>query len=247
VSQATLEDHRRIWAAKPVLARVYAVWFDALIGGLPRGARTLEVGAGPGFLAEYASRERPDLRWVATDIGLVPWNSVAADALRLPFRDAVFDAVVGLDVLHHLARPRSFFGEAARVLRPDGRLLLVEPWVSPFSYPIYRWLHQEGCRPGRDPWQPFARADGGKEAFEGDASVLRGVLGAAGEAEWTALGFDAPAVRRLTAFAYLLSLGFRRASLLPLSLAPGALAVDRWTQALARVFALRAWVSWRRR
>src|SRR5687767_10903638 len=143
MSAATLRQHREIWASKPSLRAIYAVWFAELVGDLPRGARVLEVGAGPGFLAEYVARQRPDLAWVATDIGPVPWNRVAADALRLPFRDAAFDAVTGLDVLHHLARPRSFFEEAARVLRPGGGLRLIEPWVTPFSYPIYRWLHHE--------------------------------------------------------------------------------------------------------
>src|SRR5262245_19913865 len=112
MSEATLDEHRRIWAGKPVLAHVYGVWLGALIDGLPPGSRVLEVGAGPGFLGEYASRQRPDLRWISSDIGVVPWNHVAADALRLPFRTGSVDAVVGLDVLHHLARPRSFFGEA---------------------------------------------------------------------------------------------------------------------------------------
>jgi SAM-dependent methyltransferase len=246
MSRAILEEHRRIWAGKPVLAPVYAVWFEALLEPLPQGARTLEVGAGPGFLAEYAARRRPDLRWISSDLGAVPWNHLAADALRLPFRSEAFDAVVGVDVLHHLARPRSFFEEAARALRPGGRLALVEPWVSPFSYPIYRWLHQEGCRPGLDPWDPFPSA-GGKEAFEGDAAVLRQVLRAAGASDWAALGLDAPAVRLLNTFAYLLTLGFRRGSLLPPSLAAGALAVDRWTAPLGPLLAMRASVGWRRR
>ena len=187
------------------------------------------------------------MRWVSSDLGAVPWNDLAADASRLPFREGAFDAVVGLDVLHHLAAPRSFFAEAARVLRPGGRLVLVEPWVSPFSYPIYRWLHQEGCRACPDPWEPFPGQEAAKDAFDGNAAVLGGIVHATGEAEWAGLGLTAPEVRRLNAFAYLLSLGFRRASLLPRPLAGGFLALDRWTGALAPVFALRARVAWRRR
>jgi SAM-dependent methyltransferase len=247
MSASTLEEHRRIWAAKPVLDAIYTPWFRALVEGLPGGARVLEVGAGPGFLAEYVARARPDLRWISSDLGLVPWNALAADALRLPFRAEAFDAVVGLDVLHHLAQPRSFFAEAARALRGGGRLALIEPWVSPFSYPIYRWFHQEGCRPELDPWEPFPQGPGSKDAFQGDASVLRGILRSAGEGEWASLGFEPPEVRRFNSFAYLLSLGFRRASLLPRPLAAGVLAVDRWTGPLAPVLALRARASWRRR
>jgi SAM-dependent methyltransferase len=246
MSRTILEEHRRIWAHKPVLAPVYGVWFDALLESVPKAALALEVGAGPGFLSEHVARRRPDLRWISSDIGAVPWNHLAADALRLPFGAAAFEAVIGIDVLHHLARPRSFFEEGARVLRPGGRLLLVEPWVSPFSHPIYRWLHQEGCRPGLDPWDPFPRA-GGKDAFEGDAAVLRQVLRATGADAWAALGFEAPQVRLLNTFAYLLSLGFRPRSLLPRSLAAGALAFDRWTAPLARLLAMRASVVWRRR
>ena len=74
-------------AGKPVLARVYEPWFDALLDAAPRGARVLEVGAGPGFL-EAARRRRPDLRWIASDLLPAPWNDVAADAGRLPFSGA---------------------------------------------------------------------------------------------------------------------------------------------------------------
>jgi SAM-dependent methyltransferase len=247
MSEGKLDEHRGLWARKPVLARVYAVWFDALLEGLPPSARVLEVGAGPGFFAEHAARRRPDLRWISSDLGVVPWNSLVADAQRLPFRAGVFDAVLGLDVIHHFSRPRLFLEEASRVLAPGGRLALIEPWVSPFSYPIYRWLHPEGCRLDLDPWAPFPDSAAGKDAFEGDASVLWGILRSMRGGDWSALGFSPPQRDRLNAFAYLLSLGFREGSLLPLGLTRAAVAFDRWTALLAPFFALRAQVDWRRR
>ena len=83
------------------------------------------------------------------------------------------DSVLGIDVIHHLARPAAFFSEAARVLGPGGRLAVVEPWVTPFSFPIYRWLHQEGCRLDLDPWDPFGLGTlTSKEAFQGDGAVV---------------------------------------------------------------------------
>jgi ubiquinone/menaquinone biosynthesis C-methylase UbiE len=51
---------------------------------------------------------------------------VAASADALPFREAAFDTVVSASSLHYWARPEAALGEARRVLRPGGRLLLVD-------------------------------------------------------------------------------------------------------------------------
>jgi SAM-dependent methyltransferase len=244
VSLDRLHEHRRLWQSKPVLARVYAPWFDALLAAAPRGSRVLEVGAGPGFLPEEARARRPDLRWIASDLHPAPWNDLAADASRLPLAAASVDAVMGLDVLHHLATPLDFFREAARVLRVRGRLALVEPWITPFAWVVYRFFHQEDCRLSVDPWAPFpARA---KDSFDGDAAVpwkmVRVTLGA----RWREIGFSPPSVVRLNAFAYLLTLGFRPGSLLPAPLAAPMMAFDRAARPLAPVGALRAVLTWER-
>ena len=61
---------------------------------------------------------------------------------------------------------------------------------------------------------------------------------------WNALGLRPPRVVRLNAFAYLLSLGFRPASLLPARVAPALVAADRATRPLAPFSALRALLTW---
>lgn len=244
MSRARLEEHRRLWVEKPLLARVYAPWFERLLREAPLGARVVEVGAGPGTLAAYARERRPDLRWVATDLEPVPWNDVAADAGRLPVTSGVAQAVLGLDILHHLPDPAAFFSEAARVLGRGGRLALVEPWISPLSWPIYRFVHEEDCRLSVDPWRPFP-AD--KASFDGDAAVPWRIVRDARADDWKRFGLGTPRVTRLNAFAYLLSLGFQRASLLPLALAGAIERLDRWSGALAPVAALRAFVAWDKR
>jgi SAM-dependent methyltransferase len=246
MSETRLVEHRRLWARKPVLARIYDVWFEALLRQVPNGASVVEVGAGPGFLSEEARRRRSDLRWLATDVTTTDWNDVVADAHRLPLRDASVDAVLGLDVLHHLAHPGQFLSESARVLRPDGRLALIEPWVTPLSYPIYRWLHQEGCTLGIDPWQPFAGQGAGKDAFDGNAAVPWKIHRAVSPEGWGRFGLERPTLRLMNGFAYLLSLGFREASLLPASSAGFFLGLDRWTEPLAPIFGLRALLVWQR-
>lgn len=226
MSLSLLEEHRRVFAAKPVLSDVYGVWFDRLLRGLPEQARVLEAGAGPGLFAPHARARRPDLRWVALDLIPARWNDVVADAQILPFRDASFDAVVGVDFIHHLSTPLSFFREGARVLKPGGDIRVVEPWVSPFSFPIYRFFHQEGATLSMDPRRPFQKGDS-KEPFEGDAGVTRSIAARTDASTWLDLGFAGPPdLAPLNGFAYLLSLGFKRPSLLPRFLARAALALD---------------------
>lgn len=48
------------------------------------------------------------------------------DMYRLPVKDASFDAAVIHQVMHYAERPDAAIGEAARVLRPDGILLIVD-------------------------------------------------------------------------------------------------------------------------
>ncbi len=248
MSLDTLKEHRRRWANKPVLAKVYRPWFAMLLARTPPGARVLEVGAGPGFLAEEARRHRPDLRLVTMDVLKTPWNDVVGDALRLPIAGASVDAIVGLDFVHHLSRPASFFREAARVLVPQGELRVVEPWVTILSFPIYRWLHQEGCRPRLDPWDPFGHGarDRGKDAFEGDAAVVSKLVRSTPVDRWRELGLTPPRARPLNAFAYLLSLGFKASCLLPEPLTGPLLALDEAANFAAPLLGLRAFVLWKK-
>ena len=247
MSLERLDSHRALWFTKPVLADIYGVWFRGLLDALPARGRVVELGAGPGFLSAFARSSRPGLAWIATDLIATGWNDAAVDALRLPFPDASLDGVAGLDLLHHLERPGIFFAEVGRVLRPGGCMALVEPWVTPLSYPIYRWLHQEDCHLGVDPWDPFKRTGGGtKDAFEGNAAIPWLLARHADRRRWVSFGLGPPRVMLVNAFAYLLSLGFRRASLLPRSLLPVALWLDTATRRLAPAFALRALLVWQR-
>jgi len=51
---------------------------------------------------------------------------VAADALRLPFRDAVFDAITVGYGLRNIADPRLALAEMHRVLAPGGRVVVLD-------------------------------------------------------------------------------------------------------------------------
>jgi SAM-dependent methyltransferase len=98
---------------------------------VPPGARLLEVGCGDGC-AEPELRSRiPGLNYTGVDMKSQPWphrsQFAAAEASQLPFQSRSMDVVVAMFVLEHLVYPRMFLDEAWRILRPDGRLLLVSP------------------------------------------------------------------------------------------------------------------------
>ena len=242
-----LEQHREVWRRKPALASIYQVWFDALLASVAPRSGVLEIGSGPGFLAAYARARRPDLRWISSDVVEMPWNDVAADALRLPFRERSLDAVVVVDLLHHLARPAAFFQEAGRVLRGGALVSTIEPWVTPLSFPIYRWTHPEGCTLDIDPWDPFGVAESReKQPLHGNSACAWRLVRTAPAERWRELGFEPPRVSLFNGFAYLASLGFRKGSLLPRQLTPLLLRLDEASARLAPLLSLRALITWRR-
>lgn len=56
---------------------------------------------------------------------------VFADAQQLPFKNESMDAVLLLDVLEHLPHPQNCLREIARVLKPNGLLVLKVPFIYP--------------------------------------------------------------------------------------------------------------------
>lgn len=139
-SLSTLRHYREVWQRKPSLRRVYErEFFARLIDNCAPGKRVLEIGSGPGLLKEYF----PDV--IASDVILSAWIDLALDCQRLPFAAESLDNVIGLDVLHHIEAPLAVLHETARVLRRGGRVVLIEPWITPLSWVIYRYLHQDDC------------------------------------------------------------------------------------------------------
>lgn len=112
----------------------------ALLDALPQAMdRLLDIGSGTGRLLEVlaprcgsalgvdASREMLALaRARLSERGLSHCAVRQADMYRLPLPDAGFDAVTLQMVLHYAEDPAAALAEAARVLRPGGRLLVVD-------------------------------------------------------------------------------------------------------------------------
>ena len=95
----------------------------------------LDVGCGTGAVLELLHGEYPEKRLTGLDLTprmievarakqLENVRFIVGDAEALPFESRSFDAVLCSNSFHHYPHPEKFFSEAARVLRPGGRLIL---------------------------------------------------------------------------------------------------------------------------
>ncbi|GLV47626.1 methyltransferase [Thermus sp. LT1-2-5] len=148
-----LAEAYEAWYETPLGAFVIAEEERALRGLLPPGESLLEVGAGTG----YWLRRLPYPRKVGVEPSAamrrvgegrspgVEW--VAAYGEALPFADGAFDVVLLFTTLEFVADVERTLGEARRVLRRGGALVVgvleaLSPWAA-----LYRRLGEKGVRP----------------------------------------------------------------------------------------------------
>ena len=141
-------------AMRPLERRVFGRLRASLVGGLPAGARLLELGAGTGAnfpfypegacgVASEPSREMlrravvrlraegptraegGEARAEGGEARARVWL-VQAAAERLPFADDSFDAAFATLVFCTVGEPAAAFAELRRVVRPGGAVALLE-------------------------------------------------------------------------------------------------------------------------
>jgi SAM-dependent methyltransferase len=130
-------NHPAIQRLLPAQLRRFLLHFEAAIDGavlhlandLPDRALVLDAGAGETEYAPYFK----DQRYIALDlaVGDPKWDyqklDVIGDLTYLPFAANAFDACINIVTLEHVREPACALAEIHRVLRPDGRLLLIVP------------------------------------------------------------------------------------------------------------------------
>jgi ubiquinone/menaquinone biosynthesis C-methylase UbiE len=117
----------------------------------PRDAAVVELFCGRGnglrALARLGFRQIEGADFSPRLLALCPpeFGRHEADCRALPFASASKDVLIVQGGLHHLAElPADLhrvLAEAVRVLRPGGRFVVVEPWMTPFLALVHA-----GCR-----------------------------------------------------------------------------------------------------
>lgn len=230
-----LTERRNTWESKKVIRDLYSKWYGTIADALKPGA-TLELGGGSGNLKDFF----PDT--ISSDVLFAPWLDAVLDAQALPFQNESLDGIVLFDVLHHLSRPSLFFSEAQRVLSPGGRLVMMEPYVSWFSYLIYRFFHQEGLKWKVDPFHGGS-PDGEKDPFAGNQAIPTLIFEK--HRQKFNDGFPGFTIlrREVTDFlVYPLSGGFHHPTLFPRFMLPALNSMENLLRPLGRFMAFRLFI-----
>ena len=149
----------QIIRSKPFLRRLYEEWYRDIATHFPPDARVLELGSGAGFLKEFI----PHL--ITSELFSTHGVELVIDAQAIAMAETSLDGIVMTDVLHHIPNCSSFFHEAARVVRPGGKVVMIEPWNTTWSRWIYQQLHHEPFKPDALEWRipisgPLSGANG---------------------------------------------------------------------------------------
>lgn len=205
-----LSAYERVWDRKAVLRTFYERWYSEIFDALKPG-NIIEIGAGTGnFKRWLPERNR---RCCTLDILPGKYVDMQADALRLPFRAGTLDNIVMIDTIHHLAQPFRFLHHAKDLLRPGGRVIMLEPFVSLWGRFVYRFLHHERYD------FSFVETDAPKKAaWEGNPAVPRIVLAPENRHR---IPLEVKTITYSECLAYLISGGFSYRALLPSPLLRG--------------------------
>jgi ubiquinone/menaquinone biosynthesis C-methylase UbiE len=118
-----------------------------------RGAgRVLDLGSGKGRFARLVLADQPGRSVVAFDLAVAMLQAAdpnlgrcAGSMLQLPFRDQVFDGAFATESLEHAVDVRRAIGELCRVVRPGGRIVIIDKnadhWGKLPTPSWERWFH----------------------------------------------------------------------------------------------------------
>ena len=112
---------------------------DEFLSNIGNGKVILELGSGK-------RRLREDI--INLDLFPFPNVDIIGDVTKPPFKDCSADYVILDNVLEHVAEPHTVINEIYRILKENGQIICIVPWVFPYhGYPKnYFHISEDGLR-----------------------------------------------------------------------------------------------------
>jgi len=99
----------------------------------------LEIGSGNGDSEQFI-----DKIIIRSDIVRLSANQhLVCDAVKIPLKPNSLNGAFCIDVIHHCPFPFEVLREISRCLKRKQSLIIIEPYASLFSWPIYKLFHFE--------------------------------------------------------------------------------------------------------
>jgi len=126
-------------------------WIEKILKQIPVGFRILDAGAGEQQYKRFCSH----LNYIAQDFSqyngkgdsaglqVGKWEQssldIISDITEIPEPDVSFDAIMCIEVFEHLPEPIKAIQEFARLLKPNGALILTAPFCSLTHFAPYHF------------------------------------------------------------------------------------------------------------
>src|SRR5215208_7281103 len=137
--QDSIQKNSDYWNRKPLLRTLYGDFYRLIamnLSNLPN-SKIVELGSGLGNIHDVIPN------CIRTDLFPNPWIDQVENAYQLSFGDASISDLILTDVFHHLKYPGTVLQEFFRVLRPSGRVIMLEPCLSALGMLVYGIFHEE--------------------------------------------------------------------------------------------------------
>ncbi len=233
--QTEILENENYWQRKPLLRTIYRAFHEEIARCLSslESPLVVELGSGIGNIKEVIPHA------LRTDLFPNPWLDQTENAYALSFGNETVSDLILFDVFHHLRYPGTALKEFWRALRPGGRVLVFDPFISLLGLVVYGLLHKEPVGWGKEiewyapaGWDP-AQAD--YYAAQGNAArVFFSRITPTLFKDWTVV-----TRKRYSAFSYVASGGYSGPQLYPDSFYPKMRALDGFLDNIPAVFATR--------
>jgi len=236
--QDEILENVRHWEKKPLLRDIYRRFHLEIAAQLSslQDAKVVELGSGIGNIRDVIPG------CLRTDLFANPWLDQVENAFALSFENASVSDLILFDVFHHLRYPGNALREFFRVLRPAGRVIIFEPYISALGAVVYGPMHPEPIGMSApiewtapEEWNPTV-----PEYYAAQGNVTRLFFKSLESTELA--GWNVVERKRIAAFSYVAIGGYSGPKLYPDFLYPVMKRVDHILDHLPSLFATRCLV-----